>query len=667
MVCKFDFIKKIEQLFEYPNSGSIYEDGTLPFCSTQYRQKEKKLRRSFTLSYFAFFLYLYGTVTNSFFHFIIVQKEKQYYTISLNNHNLTAQKLKMSSSTFIDVEAQNEREDVRETSNPQTPQSPQSSTQDGPGGILNSDRIEELRSYRSILFLCLISPVMLPLLCWLFGCNAVFACILIFCCGIDIPNDVPAAYEPPTDPRELSLLRTYFEKSLITRKVLFISTVGGRNAKLDLDTIPLLASLPPEKRVATTNVAVAVSQGISSAKKTVTFSDEIPYNEYSSEESEIVDEEASKVSSQDSVWNSASSIGYDSSESDDSRSKRVTFVEGTKPGKPSSKRELQSQTTTAKLSSGSPRKLMKRTHRSRLLQPPDDPKPIKRTRSERIKSPLVLEEKTKDDQENVSSEEDEKFFDVSEIEETSSLTKSTTVGGDSFIHIEDERIRTSILEADDVQEKAQVEEDSAIQQDAPEVNDAMKASVPQTGKKEEKKETQEKTVPSVVQKDRSEAVDEKKGSDDDKKFTETVELLVEDGDSEIDDTTEISPLLMDSAEKVSENETDENKKRVKQDTPLWIKPFFEDTNEQMDDANETASLLDKNDSEPPSEPVPSWHENFVTCSICLSDYEVGDFVCWSRNKDCTHAFHKDCIVDWLLRNQNCPCCRLPYAELPGGI
>ena len=574
----------------------------------------------------------------------------------------------MSSSTFVDVEAQNEAEDVRETSNPQTPQSPQSSTQDGPGGILNSDRIEELRSYRSIFFLCLISPVMLPLLCWLFGCNAVFACILIFCCGIDIPNDVPAAYEPPTDPRELSLLRTYFEKSLITRKVLFISTTGdGRNTKLDLDAIPLLASLPPEKRVATTNVAVAVSQGISSSKKTVTFSDEIPYSDHSSEESDIIEEEASRVSSQDSVWNSASSVGYDSSGSDDSRSKRVTFVEGTKPGRQSSKSELLSKAPIAKLSSGSPKRLTKPTHRSRLLQPPDDPKPIPRTRSERLKSPSIFDDKNDAEQGNISSSEDEKFFDVSETEENSSLPQSTAGGGESFIHIKNERIRTSILEADGIHEKTEVTEDLAIQKDIPEVNESKKASEPQTEKKEEKKENQENAIPSVVQKNTSEAVDEKKRSDEDQKRTETVELLVEDSDSETDNTTEVSPLLLDTVDQKNEKVTDDDKKRTNQDAPLWIKPFFDDTNEHRDEANETADLLHKDDSKSPSQAEPSWHENFVTCSICLSDYEVGDLVCWSRNKECTHAFHKDCIVDWLLRNQNCPCCRLPYAELPGGI
>jgi len=50
----------------------------------------------------------------------------------------------------------------------------------------------------------------------------------------------------------------------------------------------------------------------------------------------------------------------------------------------------------------------------------------------------------------------------------------------------------------------------------------------------------------------------------------------------------------------------------------------------------------------------------TTCDICLEDYEVGDEVAWSKNGQCIHAFHKDCIVDWLLRSPKCPLCRNEY-------
>ncbi len=80
--------------------------------------------------------------------------------------------------------------------------------------------------------------------------------------------------------------------------------------------------------------------------------------------------------------------------------------------------------------------------------------------------------------------------------------------------------------------------------------------------------------------------------------------------------------------------------------------------------DETAKFLRKTTSEVSTDSIHSWHENYVTCSICLSDYDVGDLVSWSRNPDCNHGFHKECITDWLLKSPNCPCCRLPYIQTP---
>lgn len=50
----------------------------------------------------------------------------------------------------------------------------------------------------------------------------------------------------------------------------------------------------------------------------------------------------------------------------------------------------------------------------------------------------------------------------------------------------------------------------------------------------------------------------------------------------------------------------------------------------------------------------------LSCDICLMDYEIGDEICWSPNKDCIHAFHKDCLVDWLMKHTECPVCRREY-------
>jgi len=49
-----------------------------------------------------------------------------------------------------------------------------------------------------------------------------------------------------------------------------------------------------------------------------------------------------------------------------------------------------------------------------------------------------------------------------------------------------------------------------------------------------------------------------------------------------------------------------------------------------------------------------------SCDICLGNYEIGEEICWSLNEECVHAFHKECIIEWLLRNPKCPCCRREY-------
>ena len=54
------------------------------------------------------------------------------------------------------------------------------------------------------------------------------------------------------------------------------------------------------------------------------------------------------------------------------------------------------------------------------------------------------------------------------------------------------------------------------------------------------------------------------------------------------------------------------------------------------------------------------------CAVCLSEYEVGDIVTWSSNPSCIHAFHRECVVDWLIKMQPetpCPCCRQEFTDL----
>jgi len=48
-----------------------------------------------------------------------------------------------------------------------------------------------------------------------------------------------------------------------------------------------------------------------------------------------------------------------------------------------------------------------------------------------------------------------------------------------------------------------------------------------------------------------------------------------------------------------------------------------------------------------------------TCSICLENIEIGDFM---KRIECHHSFHAHCIDSWLSRKNNCPNCRVVVTE-----
>ena len=49
-----------------------------------------------------------------------------------------------------------------------------------------------------------------------------------------------------------------------------------------------------------------------------------------------------------------------------------------------------------------------------------------------------------------------------------------------------------------------------------------------------------------------------------------------------------------------------------------------------------------------------------TCPICMEMFQEGDEVALSKNKECNHSFHVDCIIHWLMENDDCPICRRDY-------
>ena len=55
-----------------------------------------------------------------------------------------------------------------------------------------------------------------------------------------------------------------------------------------------------------------------------------------------------------------------------------------------------------------------------------------------------------------------------------------------------------------------------------------------------------------------------------------------------------------------------------------------------------------------------------SCPICCEDYAKGNDIAWSKNKECAHAFHTDCIVPWLMEHEECPMCRSDYICIESG-
>jgi len=55
----------------------------------------------------------------------------------------------------------------------------------------------------------------------------------------------------------------------------------------------------------------------------------------------------------------------------------------------------------------------------------------------------------------------------------------------------------------------------------------------------------------------------------------------------------------------------------------------------------------------------------MTCTICLEPFEAGQDLSFSRGLKCHHCFHRDCLVPWMMRNDDCPMCRTRLVDDDG--
>ncbi|KAL7554125.1 hypothetical protein ACHAWF_017543 [Thalassiosira exigua] len=131
-------------------------------------------------------------------------------------------------------------------------------------------------------------------------------------------------------------------------------------------------------------------------------------------------------------------------------------------------------------------------------------------------------------------------------------------------------------------------------------------------------------------------------------------------------------------------ESPSSPEEVQADTPAVAEPVEDTFDEESSPsylylnrrrANTTGSISTSSQSAMPtaesSESLQSAatgdsHRISSQCAICLCDYEPGDVVVTSCDGECPHAFHRECIVEWLAKMQEgtpCPCCRRTFVEL----
>ncbi|KAL3795141.1 hypothetical protein HJC23_007369 [Cyclotella cryptica] len=105
--------------------------------------------------------------------------------------------------------------------------------------------------------------------------------------------------------------------------------------------------------------------------------------------------------------------------------------------------------------------------------------------------------------------------------------------------------------------------------------------------------------------------------------------------------------------------------------------------ESADNISSTETVVASTENDVAPNSTPEKRAVPIFCAVCLTEYEVSERVCWSSNTECTHVFHEDCIVQWLVSSGRtkskrqwfpdnpserrlmcyeleCPCCRQEF-------
>ena len=135
------------------------------------------------------------------------------------------------------------------------------------------------------------------------------------------------------------------------------------------------------------------------------------------------------------------------------------------------------------------------------------------------------------------------------------------------------------------------------------------------------------------------------------------------GENEIDNGTKVETV-----EEESENGGDSFVDKIEEEGATTLNGDEETANEKSPKEVEVEPIPPQADVSEEEELAEDYfgisdpQDRGTTCDICLLEYQVGDTVAWSPNLECRHTYHRDCVLDWLVRKPTCPNCRHDYLK-----